>query len=276
LEAAPSDFMNCGRIISREKYSTPMNSFDFFGEVFGFTSPYLQLRLAKHTAYLDAVRTLTRFRYKEEGSYNFVVVPEFEAQGLQMQARYYVMISSRDTALKNVAQKFIYIRQDALREQGASNGILNLHVTLREESAAGQPMFVVKLAVMQTSHFEVILELRQLDLKLELVNTLQEDKIRLEAIGLGQQIKEKMASLELMEGEIEAVGEKIRELGDERRLLVDELEKRFWDIDLLTIRATTIEQRQDKLSEEISQTQQHLDDLLHNEFVANGLQEYGY
>jgi ankyrin repeat protein len=93
---------------------------------------------------------------------------------------------------------------------------------------------------------------------------------RSEGLLLGQQIKEKMTNLELMEGkmEIEAVDEKIRKLGDERRLLVDGLEKGSQDIDRLTIRATAIDQRQDKLSEQRLQTQQRLDDLLHNELCC--------
>jgi len=58
------------------------------------------------------------------------------------------MTSSRDTALEDLSQKLIYIRQEAFRKQSASNGILNVYVTVRQESVAGQPMFVVRLAAM--------------------------------------------------------------------------------------------------------------------------------
>ncbi|KAH8687933.1 heterokaryon incompatibility protein-domain-containing protein, partial [Tricladium varicosporioides] len=157
-------------------------------------------------------RTSTRFRHKREGSLDFVVVLEFEVQKSQMQARCHVMISSRDTPLKNIAQKFIYMRQEVFGKQSASNGILNLYVALRQELVAAQPMFVVRLTTVPSSPKTTVnatFELQQLDLKLELVTRLrEEDKIRLEAKGLHQQMEKEMTRLQPMKSQLEVVEEK--------------------------------------------------------------------
>ena len=58
------------------------------------------------------------------------------------------------------------------------------------------------------------------------MNILQkEDKIYLEAEQLGQQKEEKIAILEPMKGHLVVVEEKLRKLSEEKRLLIDGLEK---------------------------------------------------
>ena len=385
--AAPSDFMSCGHIVSREQYTTPINSFDISGgslriylpvfttsggETFGLLkcgpednteqavgiplniamsrepsdeyirpqgrysvllptatpevlTKLIHIRKERHSKALAKLnrknwfyikegvetnlelidvsprarwhkdnamvetttesdgnvmqRTLIRLRHEKEGCRDFVVVLEFEVQKTQMQARCHVMTSSRDTALENVAQKFIYMRQEAFGKQSASNGILNLYVTLRQEFVAAQPMFVIRLASMPSSPeatVDATLELQQLDLKLELVSKLrEEDKLRLEAKGLGQQIEEQRTKLEPMKGQLEVVEEKLRKLSEERTLLVEGLEKGSQEIDQLTTRGNKIGQQQDKLSEQRLQTQQHLDDLIKKYFDAKEAPGYG-
>ena len=386
LAAAPSDFVNCGHIVSREQYTTSINSFDISGgslrihlplfttsagETFGLLkcgpehnaeqvvgiplnntmskgpsdeyirpqgcysvllpkatsevlTKFIHIQKEPQSKALTAMnrrywfyivesvetnlelidveprarwhkdnamiatatesdgnviqRTLARFRHKKEGSHDFVVVLEFEVQGSQMQARCHVMISSRDTALENLAQKFTYMRQEALGKQSASNGILNLHVTLRQEFVAAQPMFVVRLASMPSSPevtVDATLELQQLDLKLELVSVLlEEDKTSLEAIGLGQQIEEIMIKSTSMKGQLEVVEEKLRKLGEERGLLVDALKKGSEEMGQLIIRGDVIGQQRNKLLERRWQTQRRLDDLLKVDFDAKEALEY--
>jgi ankyrin repeat protein len=388
LAAAPSDFVNCGHIVSREHYNTPINSFEISGgslqvhlplfttsagETFGLLKcgpghnaeqvvgiplnivmsrePFdeyvrplgcysvllpkvtsgvltklIHIRKERHSKALaefnrqywfyveESVetdlelidveprarwhkdnamiatatesdgnviqRTSTRFRHRKEGSSDFVVVLEFEVQKSQMQARCHVMISSRDTPLENVARRFIYMRQGAFGKQSASNGILNLYVTLGQELVAAQPMFVVRLAAMPSSPevtVDATFELRLLDLKLELVTRLrEEDRIRLKAKGLGQQMEKEMAKLEPMKRQLEMVEEKLRKLNEERRLLVDGLTKGSEQIDQLTIRGNEIGQRQRKLSKWTLQTQQRLNTLLKNNLDVKGAPGDGY
>jgi hypothetical protein len=123
---------------------------------------------------------------------------------------------------------------------------------------------------------DATLELQQLDLKLELVSTLlEESKILQKAKGLGQEKEEEIANLELMKGQLEVVEEKLRKLGDERRLLVDRIEKGSQETDQLTIRGNEIGQRRNNLSERRLQTLRRLDDPLKNDIVAKGASDHG-
>jgi hypothetical protein len=88
-------------------------------------------------------RILTRFRYKAGEYPDFMVMLEVDAQSSELQARPHVMIASRGTSLQAVIREFSYMRSEALRKQSASNGILNLHVTL--EYIATQRVFVMRL-----------------------------------------------------------------------------------------------------------------------------------
>jgi len=215
-------------------------------------------------------RSLARFRTKGEGSCDVVVVLELEVKRSQVQARCHVMTSSRDTALEDLSRKLIYLRPEAFGKQSATIGILNLYVTVKQESVAGQPMFVVRLAAMPSSPevtVDATLELRQLDLKLEFVSILQkEDKIYLEAERLGQQREEKMATLEPMKLRLALVEEKLRKLSEEKRSLIDGLEKGLQEVHQLTVRDNEIRQQQNKLSEQRLELQRRLDELLKNGF----------
>jgi hypothetical protein len=199
-----------------------------------------------------------------------VVVLELEVQRSQVQARCHVMTSSGDTALEDLSQKLIYMGQEAFGKQSASNGILNVYVTVRQESVAGQLMFVVRLVAMPSLPEVTVnatLELRQLDLELEFVSILQEeDKIYLEAERLGQQKEEKMVTLEPIKGRLPVVEENLRKLSEEKRLLINRLQKGGQEVHQLTIRGNEIRQRQDKLSKRRLEIQQRLDELLKNGF----------
>jgi hypothetical protein len=215
-------------------------------------------------------RSLARFRRKGEESRDVIVVLEFEVQGAQVQARHHVMISSKDTSLEDLSQKLVYMRQEALGRQSASDGRLSVVVTVKQETVAGQPMFAVRLAPMPSSPaatIDVTSELQQLDLKLEFVSILQEeDKIRPEAERLDQQRDKKIATLESMRERLAAVQESIKNLSEEERLLIDGLEKRVQEADQLIVRGSKIRQRQDILSERGSEIQQGLDELLRSGF----------
>ena len=210
-------------------------------------------------------RYLARFRTQGEGSQDIVIVLEFEIQGLQAQARYHVMTSSRDTALEDLSQKFIYMRPEAFGKQTANNSSLNVKVTVEEEHVAQEPMFVLRLARASSSpeaSVDATLELQQVDLKLEFVRILQEkDQIGLETERLGQQRDEEMATLDLMRDRLAAVQENLRKLGEEKTLLIDGLQKKTEHVDQLTNRRNEVRQQQGKLSGRESEIQRHLDKL---------------
>ena len=197
---------------------------------------------------------LARFCPKSEGegSSDFLVVFKFDTQGSQVLPQCHIMISSRDTALGDLAQKLIYIRREAFGKQSANNGTISIHVTVQPEIIAGQPMFAVRLATIPSLPDDTVdatFELRLLDLKLELVNQVKEkDDICQQAEWLGRHREEKMASLGHMKRQLAAVEENIRKLHDEGRLLANGLEKMRQEMDELTTREIQIKQQQDELS----------------------------
>lgn len=191
-------------------------------------------------------RTLARFRHKKERSRDFVVVLEFEAKRSHAQAQCYLMISSRDTSLEDLAQKFSYIRKEASGKQSASNSILNLHVTL--EPVPEQLMFIVKQDAIPSPPevtVDATLELQQLDLNLGIVSILEEEvQNALEEERLIQKMEEKSARLEQMKKYLEVVKDKLSKLEEKRRLLAKGVKVRNQEMDQLNVRRDEIRQQQ--------------------------------
>lgn len=152
-------------------------------------------------------RTLARFRHKEEGSRDFVIVLEIEEQKSCVEAQCYVMICSRDTLLEELAENVRYLMQKAFGKRSASNGMLNLHVTW--ESVARQPMYIIRPdATFYPPEVTVdaTLELQQLDLRLEFARILEEEgQNDIEEEELEQTVKERNTLLEQMKRELEVV-----------------------------------------------------------------------
>ncbi|KAL8403518.1 hypothetical protein RB594_008688 [Gaeumannomyces avenae] len=119
--------------------------------------------------------TFARFRHGEERSYDFVIVLEFGQLGTRTMARSGVMICSRETSLEVPVEKLHYMAQKASGNASASNGSLNLQVTLEHD--AHQSMLRVRLEAMPHPPdvtIDATAELRSSDLKLELAKTLCE------------------------------------------------------------------------------------------------------
>ena len=219
---------------------------------------------------------LARFCPKGEGSPDFLVVFEFETQGLQVRPQCHIMISSKDTTLVDLAQKLIYIRHEALGKQSANNGTISIHVTVQPKIFDEQPMFAVRLAKIRSLPDDTVnatFELRLLDLKLESVSQVkEEDEICQGAESLGRHREEKIASLEHMKEQLTVVDEQIRKLSDERRLLVNGLDKKLQEMDRLTIEENWIKQRQD----ELSRRRLRMQSLLQNDLDTAKALENGY
>jgi hypothetical protein len=209
----------------------------------------------------DAIHpTLVRFRHKEEESRDFVIVLEFKLQESGVQPRYHVMICSRDTRLKELAEKLIYIPQ-AFGKQSASNGVLNLQVTL--EPAAIHQMFSIRLAtILHPPEVTVDLtrELQQFNMKLEFVSILEKERQNtLEKEKLNQKAEEKSAILERMKRDLQVVEDGLRKLEEERRLLTEGLRNGTLEMDQLKSSLKEIKGRQENVSKQRLQTQMHLD-----------------
>ncbi|KAF8853874.1 HET-domain-containing protein [Acephala macrosclerotiorum] len=202
-------------------------------------------------------RTLTRFRIENQASYDFIVMLEFKTQGSQVEARCHVMISSRDTTLEALSQKFTRMREKVFGKQSATNGVLSIYVTVTQESIVGQPMFVVKLATtpsLPEITIDATKELQILDLQLELEGLLQEDNyMDLEAERLRQQEEEETRSLQQMEQSLAVVEKRLRELGEERNRIVDRLERGHQEVDQIITRSHEIMQRKEELSSQKSE-----------------------
>jgi ankyrin repeat protein len=209
-------------------------------------------------------RTLARFRTKRKDSQDFVVLLDFEEQGSQVQARSHLMICSRDTSLAILNDKLGYMRREVFGKQSASNGIHSVCVTVRQESVAGQPMFVVRLALipgLSEVTIDTTAELRVLELTTQLEGILQEENgVCLEAKQLRRQ-KNEMADPDPIRARLARVEGSLRELEGERRQLVGELAERALKLKQIASRDDEIKQRQERLLEQRLETLWCLGDL---------------
>ncbi|RYP66041.1 hypothetical protein DL769_006143 [Monosporascus sp. CRB-8-3] len=86
--------------------------------------------------------TVVRLRHDEDGSQDFILILEFQQQGTRVEAHHCVAICSRDTSLQELAGKVQHVTQKASGKRSASNGLLNLQLTL--EPIAGRPIFTIR------------------------------------------------------------------------------------------------------------------------------------
>ena len=210
-------------------------------------------------------RTLARFRHKEEGSRDFVIVLEIEEQKSCVEAQCYVMICSRDTLLEELAENVRYMMQKAFGKRSASNGMLNLHVTW--ESVARQPMYIIRPdATFYPPEVTVdaTLELQQLDLRLEFARILEEEgQNDIEQEELEQMVKERNTRLEQMKKELEVVEYELKKLTEKKNILVEWRKNGAQEIYRLNERYAEIKERQESVSERRLHAQQRWNEILH-------------
>lgn len=136
------------------------------------------------------------------------------------------------------------MQQDAFGKQSASNGILDISATVQRESVAGQPMFVARLATMTRPPeitVDANMESRWSDLTALLdVIRQEEDTIRPQGEQLRKQTAEKVA-------EVESMKDRLRKLDEERRLLVEGLEKSSQELDRVTTRGDEMRRQEESL-----------------------------
>ncbi|KAK2593560.1 hypothetical protein QQS21_008735 [Conoideocrella luteorostrata] len=221
-------------------------------------------------------RYFARFRSQDEGSQDFIVLLELEIQGLHIQPRCHIMISSRDNTLEELSHGLIYMRQEAFGRQTASNDRLKLKVAVKEQYSAQGPMYIVELA--QTSNsvevtVDATLELQQAKLKRELIRILEdEDQAGLETRQLDQQCQRTTALLDQTKERLAVVEESLKNLGEKKDILVGELEKECEQVDQLTKKRNEVGQRHERLSKQNSAIQMRLHELYSRQSLGNWLE----
>ncbi|RYP73942.1 hypothetical protein DL769_004113 [Monosporascus sp. CRB-8-3] len=206
-------------------------------------------------------RILTRLREKTNYSADFIVV--LELQSSEMKARCHVLIASRQTSLQDIARKFGDMRPEALGKQSATNGILNLHVTL--EPVSKQRRLLLRLAASHNSPATTVnatLELHCLQRMVEIqcIEEAEGKKAR-EAKELNQKLGEKGAALGQTEKELRRVNEQLRRLREREILLLEELEDGMHKMNELDNKQQKISQQREEMSAWRSKAQQSVDRL---------------
>ena len=201
-----------------------------------------------------------------------MVMLEVKAQSSEVQARCHVMIVSRQTSLRDVARKFNDIRPEALGRQRASNGILNLHVTL--EHVVRQRIFIIGLDTLSCSltvSVNATLELQYLGLMMvtECIRKAEGKRAR-EREELSQKLQKKNASLGQTKGKLDAVKNELRILREKESVLASELEDGTQEIFQLNTRDEEIRQQQESMSARRLETQRRTNELWNSKPTTTG------
>jgi ankyrin repeat protein len=188
-------------------------------------------------------RILARFRYDEEGSYDFVVVIELG----NIKAQCYVIICSRDTSLERLPVKLRDMIPRIPRDRSASNGLLHLHVTL-EPDERQQALTIRPEAVPRPPDYTIdaTAELQKLDLMLELEQILEEaGRAEAEEDEAIQRVEEKKIFLEQMKREREMIEDEQRKLEEKKIILVETERNEVQEMRQLNERQVGAKERQE-------------------------------
>ncbi|KAF2177551.1 HET-domain-containing protein [Zopfia rhizophila CBS 207.26] len=221
-------------------------------------------------------QTLARFRHKEKGSRDFVIVLEFEERGSSIEARCHVMICCRSTSLEELAGKLRYMRQEVSGKRSASNGLLNLQVVLERE--AREPIIIIRPEA--TPHppdvtINATMELQKLHLMLEFERMQEEERQGdAEENGLNQRVTEESSRLEEIRREREMVEDELRKLEEEKRIHVEKESNGARQIHQLNERQAEVKERKERASQRRILVQKRLDELRQTNGNENGGDDY--
>ncbi|RYP57749.1 hypothetical protein DL770_010592 [Monosporascus sp. CRB-9-2] len=201
-------------------------------------------------------RILTRFRDKTNDAADFIVV--VEAQRSEMKARCHVWIASRQTSSQDIARKFGDVRPEALGKQSASNGILNLHVTL--EPVSKQRSLRLRLAASVhspeiTVNATLELHCSRRMVAIQCVKEAERKRAR-EEKELSQKLAEKGAALDQAKRELHIVKEELRRFREKEDLLFKEVENGAQEMGELSAKQKEIRQQRERISTWRSEAQQ--------------------
>lgn len=217
-------------------------------------------------------RTLARFRHGEEGSRDFVIVLEFKHQDTTLEPQCCVMTCCRRTPLEEVAGNLHHVAPKASGKGIASNGLLNLQVTV--ERVGQQPMSIIKPEAMPHPPdvtIDATVELQKLELMLEFRRILEEKgRDDAEEDELGQQAKEKSNRLDRIKIEREMVEGELRKCEEKRRALAEEERNEVQEIGRLRERQVGVKKRQERAFELWLSMRKQWDGLWHTDGSKDG------
>ncbi|KAI0874365.1 heterokaryon incompatibility protein-domain-containing protein [Hypoxylon argillaceum] len=109
-------------------------------------------------------RFWTRFRSERDTSDDFILILELISQESSVQVRHHVMTCERRIELNDIQWNFTEFDPSHLNKHSASNGILDLEVTISRETVGARDMFCVRLleAKNVTDTFNVTSTIRHL------------------------------------------------------------------------------------------------------------------
>ncbi|RYP42809.1 hypothetical protein DL768_010207 [Monosporascus sp. mg162] len=210
-------------------------------------------------------QTLARFRHKERGSQDFVIMLESKEQGTCIEAQCCVMICCRNTSLQELTGKLQYVAQKASGKRSASNGLLHLGVTL--EPDAQQPMFNIKPEALPNPPdvtVDATVELQKSDLILELVEIVEKKgRSDVEEEELNRRAKDTSNRLEWVKRKRETVEDELKKLEERRRMLVEEESNGAQEIRRLSERQAKIKEEQELAFKRWSYARTRWDELWH-------------
>ncbi|RYP08418.1 hypothetical protein DL764_001906 [Monosporascus ibericus] len=192
-------------------------------------------------------RILARFHDKTKDSADFVVVLETQSSG--MKARCHVLIASRQTSLQVIARNFGDMRPEALGKKSASNGILNLHVTL--EPISKQRRLRLRLAASPNSPETTVNATFELHcirrmVGIQCIEEVEEKKAR-EEKELSQKLEQKSPALDRAKSELRIVKEELRRIREKEKVLVKEVENGPQEMGELKAKQNEIRQQLEKM-----------------------------
>ncbi|KAK3348739.1 hypothetical protein B0T25DRAFT_228699 [Lasiosphaeria hispida] len=221
-------------------------------------------------------QALVRLRHSREGSSDFVIVLEFEQQGDCTRPRCCVATCSRDTLLEELARNLPYVMQKASGKTSASNGLLNLEVTL--ESVDETRVFIKPEEMLHPPEatIDVTAELHKWYSILEIERIL-EGKWRndVEEEKWNQRARSKSNRLEQIKSELEIVDDGLRKLEEKRRMLMKERIDGVQEMCHVGKRQAEVMEKQRHISERWLHARKQWDEFRHLDCSENGFKVTG-
>lgn len=215
--------------------------------------------------------TLARFCLIGQKCQDFIFVLESEERGSDIQPRCHVLICCRSTSLEHIAKEIGRVKPEVLGKTRASNGFLNLQVSL--EPVGRQAMFIIKPEVTSdppdvTINATVLLQKFDLDAQFSLISVLKlvDDE---EEHDLIVKMRAGRNDLEKIHRRQREVHDKLKELVGKRRILANEEGQLVRQMQGLEVKYAGVLISQERTSRRWLHFQKRLDQLLRTQSSAD-------
>ncbi|KAK3988497.1 hypothetical protein QBC44DRAFT_382245 [Cladorrhinum sp. PSN332] len=199
--------------------------------------------ISAETVFRNSTRhTLARFRHNDRKSVggespDFLLLLELKdtPSATEPAPQYHFMICSRETRLEEIWEKKDYVGKRVSGKNSASNGQIHVHVALKPEH--GNSMFIIKpeqLSEPTVVTVDITLELKRTDLMARLEDMTKERRmVRAEFTMVQNAVQANNDRLRRVQGEREAVEEKIKKLERRRNKLVEDEKNNTYELKCL-------------------------------------------